>query len=501
MSTTENLNKPIKSPRVFISYAWGNLENQDRVRELADLLIKNGVSVLLDQYDLKPGDNQYEFMQRSVLEANFVLVLCDENYKIKANDFSGKCSGVKTETLILTPQVLGGKDSSHIIPIFWEPTKSENEPFYAPSFLEAKYGFDFTTRNKANRNLMFLLRRLFECPEYEKPKLGSPPSFVFKSSQGTQNTRINRLSLSLQSLKLSLEQGLYTVGVSRDEFLEQCHLEIAALQTTTAMDEWNKYKDEIGNRYAELSQIRSLICEWLWFEGKGGTLTNLHRLLHNFLESLLCLRGTTSNWITQYNTVAHKCFLYDLFVHVIATLIKLQLQSVVRYLLESPYVSMETSAPQHFDAFWVPQDDAIHSLSDPPQGGVWRAPLRRIIERTITSPYLTIEDLIAADVVIACKCCLLPWEDKYSHPYWYPHLIGNSHHDICARVGGLDNLILKAQFKTDFKQFGDIFSINSGSSFRKLWEEATTAWNQSTWKDVLQILSFIIHPELLDTRR
>ena len=46
--------------KVFISYSWAV---QDRVVELAERLVANGVDVVLDVWDLMPGHDKYAFME------------------------------------------------------------------------------------------------------------------------------------------------------------------------------------------------------------------------------------------------------------------------------------------------------------------------------------------------------------------------------------------------------------------------------------------------------
>ena len=56
-----------KIPKIFISYSWSS---DALVLELANRLVFHGVDVVLDKWDLKEGNDKYEF----------------ENYKIM-NDY------------------------------------------------------------------------------------------------------------------------------------------------------------------------------------------------------------------------------------------------------------------------------------------------------------------------------------------------------------------------------------------------------------------------------
>ena len=85
--------------KVFISYSWAV---QDRVVELAERLVANGVDVVLDVWDLMPGHDKYAFMEQSVNDqtVNKVLIICDKTYTEKADARQG---GVGDETVIISP--------------------------------------------------------------------------------------------------------------------------------------------------------------------------------------------------------------------------------------------------------------------------------------------------------------------------------------------------------------------------------------------------------------
>ena len=70
-------------PKVFISYSWAV---SDKVLELAERLMANGVNVVLDKWDLKPGHDKYAFMEQSVNDpsVNKVLIICDIMKRQKA---------------------------------------------------------------------------------------------------------------------------------------------------------------------------------------------------------------------------------------------------------------------------------------------------------------------------------------------------------------------------------------------------------------------------------
>ncbi len=118
------------SPKVFISYSWSSEEYKKRVLHLATRLRHDGVDVLLDQWELKPGHDIYAFMEQSIREADKVLILCEKKYAAKADSRVG---GVGAETQIITPEVYGKYRQEKFIPVIMEL------PVAVPSYLRGRY--------------------------------------------------------------------------------------------------------------------------------------------------------------------------------------------------------------------------------------------------------------------------------------------------------------------------------------------------------------------------
>lgn len=78
-----------KAPKVFISYSHDTPDHKRWVGEIASNLVKNGVDVILDQWDLKFGEDLVKFMERGVHEVDRVLMICTETYVQKVNEGKG----------------------------------------------------------------------------------------------------------------------------------------------------------------------------------------------------------------------------------------------------------------------------------------------------------------------------------------------------------------------------------------------------------------------------
>ena len=78
-----------KTKKVFLSYAWGESQHNKWVKQLAARLRTDGVESILDKWELHPGDHITEFMEKSIERADFVLLICCPNYKLKSNKRKG----------------------------------------------------------------------------------------------------------------------------------------------------------------------------------------------------------------------------------------------------------------------------------------------------------------------------------------------------------------------------------------------------------------------------
>ena len=100
-----------KIPKIFISYSWSR---DTLVMDLDNRLVSHGVDVVLDKWDLKEGNDKYEFMERCVNDPSItkVLIICDKAYAQKANDRTG---GVGDETVIIIVAQLSRQKSKIFI--------------------------------------------------------------------------------------------------------------------------------------------------------------------------------------------------------------------------------------------------------------------------------------------------------------------------------------------------------------------------------------------------
>ena len=151
------------NPRVYISYSKKNENYQERVLRLAERLRRSGVDVILDQWDLRPGQDTNAFIEMSIRDAEKVLILCEKEYTERANT---REDSVGKETTIITPDVYGQYRQEKFIPVVMET------PLSVPVYLRSVAAVFYTT--EAEEEYRKLLSAIYEVYK-PKPELGVIP--------------------------------------------------------------------------------------------------------------------------------------------------------------------------------------------------------------------------------------------------------------------------------------------------------------------------------------
>ncbi len=163
-------------PTVFISYSIDSEEHQKWVVKLAADLIRRGVRVTIDEWDLRYyNNNLHYFMERGIANSDFVLMVCTPEYAKKADNRTG---GVGIECSIITSEIYNPEKSGKYLPIVKGYSSGINECL--PLFLKTKKVLDFNNYSKYDNNIDALLREILDIPKYERPTLGRlvPPRSI-----------------------------------------------------------------------------------------------------------------------------------------------------------------------------------------------------------------------------------------------------------------------------------------------------------------------------------
>lgn len=155
----------MNNPTTFISYAWESDGIKVWIKKLATQLRNDGIDAKLDQWEVIPGDQMPHFMEKSVRDNDYVLIICTPKYKSKSENRIG---GVGYEGDIMTAEVLQNSNHRKFIPIL----KSGTKETAIPSWLKGKYYVDLSNETHYKNNYSDLTTTLLNAREVA-PKLGN----------------------------------------------------------------------------------------------------------------------------------------------------------------------------------------------------------------------------------------------------------------------------------------------------------------------------------------
>ncbi|NJK32294.1 MAG: TIR domain-containing protein [Deltaproteobacteria bacterium] len=119
-------------PRVFISYAAQSEARKRQVALLAEQLRQDGVDAIIDLYVRgSPEEGWGLWMENQVTQADFVLLICTEDFRRKA-EASHEPSGVNWEAMVVrTLHRRGRLNARMIIAVLLDGGTSEMVPTLA----------------------------------------------------------------------------------------------------------------------------------------------------------------------------------------------------------------------------------------------------------------------------------------------------------------------------------------------------------------------------------
>lgn len=157
-----------KIPKVFVSYSHDSPSHKKWVAEISSKLVKNGIDVILDQWDLGLGDDVPKFMENSVTQADRVLMICTEPYVRKADEGKG---GVGYESMIVTGELIRDLGTSKFIPITRQTVAQPS----LPKAVSTRFYVNLSDGQNFDEQFETLLRELHQIRAINKPPLGKNP--------------------------------------------------------------------------------------------------------------------------------------------------------------------------------------------------------------------------------------------------------------------------------------------------------------------------------------
>ena len=307
----------IDNPKVFISYAWADKDYQDFVLSFASQLVRDGIDVIFDKWDLSEGNDTYAFMEQCATDPSVtnVLMLLDPVYAIKADEHSG---GVGTETQIISPKVYNKVTQDKFIPVVMK--RDEEGRVCKPTYLQGRLHFDLSVPEYFDEAYQRLVKTLYGEEIYSKPDLGTKPSWVEKSvTVAPKSIVAYEILKNAQPNKIKSEKLL--------SFLNELSAELIEFVNRT--EERISDQKEYIVKYDETEDIRT---RYLQLMKNSGYVENGHQFIASFFED-------TANSIPRFSSRSEiaRIRLHELFLYTIAYYLKNKDYHSVGYLLGKTY--------------------------------------------------------------------------------------------------------------------------------------------------------------------
>lgn len=169
-----------QNPKVFISYTHDSKEHLDLILEISNKLRTEGIDIVLDQYEQSPSQGWPKWMDQNIANAEFVLMVCTENYykRVMDKEEDGIGLGIKWEGKLIYQHIYNSDSKSKkFIPIL---IKQEDSKFI-PTPIQGATHYTITKQEDCDKLYWYLrginpnqkpeLGKLRPLPEKEKKSL------------------------------------------------------------------------------------------------------------------------------------------------------------------------------------------------------------------------------------------------------------------------------------------------------------------------------------------
>lgn len=155
------------NPKIFISYCQESVEFSDKVLEFSNGLRREGIDTILDQYEESPIEGWLRWMENSIIDADYVIVICTEEYhnRLMMRTEKGIGKGVKWESNIIYQHLYNDETlNQRFIPVVFKHKDTE----FIPMPLQGVTYYNVSDKKRYEQ----LYWRLRGVKKATKPELG-----------------------------------------------------------------------------------------------------------------------------------------------------------------------------------------------------------------------------------------------------------------------------------------------------------------------------------------
>lgn len=455
----------IEKPKIFISYCWSNDDYIIKVVDFAKRLRSDGINVILDQFQMKLGNDMNNFMEKCVNDTTItnVLILLSPDYKVKADSRTG---GAGIETQIISGEVYSNVENTKFIPIVFEK-RGEDYNACIPTYLKQRRWLDMSEDSNFEEQYIELIRTLYGRDKFIENPLGSKPAWI--DDVGSSNKNIQIIINSYKAIKK--EYGYERATAVSFEWVKN-----AIKEVKSKFSNISSYKYEDFESYYKLfDEVKfpylSFIDE-LKYDGISG------KKLHIFYGDLLKLLSESRTDSPIFKTF-FKIVIHEIFIETIALLWNAHNFESINYITSTPYINYFSSRKElsYFKSvFFSLMDSEINSINDflgrylhkeGNMGGYYYSGISEYWMRNIPIKYLNKTDFANADCLLTNISIIVTGDCWFALSYVY---LKNRESEVVKEIG----ISLKShKLSKDYYTLLDTDKDNLQKSLKNMEEYST----------------------------
>jgi hypothetical protein len=435
----------IENPKVFISYAWTNEEYAQRVVDFSKRLIGDGVEVLLDKFEMTPGKELNDFMEKCVKDKTVtnVIILLNPAYAQRADNRQG---GVGKETQIISEEVYNDVGQTKFVPVIFDVEDGDFSKS-KPIFLKSRIHINLSENESYARNYMNLIRNLYGKLEYQKPKKGEKPSWVDHEPEVTGVT---------YNIKEYIRKGNYKDLPERliDDSLDAIIQLMLSDEIFINKDSWQV--DKIYETYQYLTVYRNDFIELV------NTTCEIDGVSSKYIRFFEMLKDQGANYVNndQIKNDYLRTLAHELVIYCIAIFLRKDKFKLINELVYTPYFNdgyrTEDGLFGFRQYFYTNNnfDIRIKSFLDTKDQKNYYSGKAHAWINNLYEPVVNKEEFVDADVLLTSLTILC--ETKDNHPWFAVTYVYSKY-----RQSKIKKIAMALESKRLASKYFDLFNSSS----------------------------------------
>ncbi|QND46951.1 TIR domain-containing protein [Rhizobium lusitanum] len=452
------MSEELANPKLFISYCWSNQDHESWVVRFAEELVSQGVHVILDKWDLKPGNDANDFMESMVKDKTVtkVIMICDESYVTKSD---GRKGGAGTEAQIITPEIYTETKQDKFVAIVRERDE-QGKPFL-PTYYKGRIYFDLSDPATYAEEFDKIVRWAWDKPYHQRPALGSAPSFLKADNAPGKIASVVAHRRALEGIRGGASNAVALAG----EYLEIVIGGLESFRLATSDQHRETFDEIVIASIEEFTPYRNELIELFAAIARHMPTETMAELLHRFFERWLPyfqapeIARSYSEWdFDNYRFIAHELFLYAM-----AAFLRFEKLDMAAYLTNTEYYFRDRlAAGSEMRSFNV-LDAHLHSLEHRNKRmklGRFSLQADMLRERN-QGTGVVFHHLMAADFVLFLRGIA---QERYGS--WWPDTLVYT-----GRSEGPFEMFARAKSAKYFERLKGLLGVDSASTFKTFIEE------------------------------